>query len=153
MPSLFPLQANATTRALVEPHASALEAVCSAMEAAGVGVDPKFGHVHVLRRMSDSMRAEAAAGKVPNSWHDSMYAGAEKSARKPVTFSPMVSSLLARASIVLPEGDAKLSISQIDAALSAANLPVDKRIMVKNELAAHGLLASTDRRISTQGRL
>jgi hypothetical protein len=39
MPSLFPLQANSSTRALVEPHAAAIEAVCSAMEAAGVGVD------------------------------------------------------------------------------------------------------------------
>ena len=43
------------------------------MEASGVGTDPKFGHVHVLRRMSDSMRAEAAVGKVPHIWRDHDY--------------------------------------------------------------------------------
>ena len=67
------VDAGATTRALAEPHATALEGCAAAMEAAGVGTDPKFGHVHVLRRMSDSMRAEAAVGKVPHIWRDHDY--------------------------------------------------------------------------------
>jgi hypothetical protein len=67
------LAASASVRAMVEPHATALEGCAAAMEAAGVGNDPKWGHVHVLRRMSDSMRAEAALGKVPHIWRDHDY--------------------------------------------------------------------------------
>jgi len=67
------VEANASTRAMVEPHATALEGCAAAMEAAGVGSDPKWGHVHVLRRMSDSMRAEAALGKVPHIFRDHDY--------------------------------------------------------------------------------
>lgn len=67
------LQANAAVRNQVEPHAAALEAAYCAMEAAGVGTHPKYGHIHTLRCMSDSMRAEAAMGKVPHIWRDHDY--------------------------------------------------------------------------------
>ena len=60
-------------REWVEPHCAALESCAAAMEAAGVGTHPSMGHVHVLRRMSDGMRAEAAMGKVPHIWRDHDY--------------------------------------------------------------------------------
>lgn len=75
------INANASVRSMVEPHCSALESCAAAMESAGVGTHPSNGHVHVLRRMSDSMRAEAAIGKVPHIWRDHdypFYAGADK---------------------------------------------------------------------------
>jgi len=67
------LNANANVRSMVEPHCSALESTAAAMESAGVGVGADRGHVHVLRRMADSMRAEAAEGKVPSKWYDGSY--------------------------------------------------------------------------------
>jgi hypothetical protein len=67
------VQANAVTREMVEPHAAALEACAASMEASGVGTHPSNGHVHVLRRMASSMRAEAANGKVPSIWRDHDY--------------------------------------------------------------------------------
>ena len=67
------LSASASVRAMVEPHCAALESCAAAMEAAGVGTHPSMGHVHVLRRMSDGMRAEAAMGKVPHIWRDHDY--------------------------------------------------------------------------------
>ena len=51
---------------MVESHCAALEGCAAAMKAAGVGTHPSLGHIHVLRRMSDGMRAEAAIGKVPH---------------------------------------------------------------------------------------
>jgi S-adenosylmethionine synthetase len=71
------LQAN--TAELVEPHATTLEDIAGAMEAAGVGGgNSKFGHVTALRCMAGSMRREAAAGKIPHAYHDgySTYASA-----------------------------------------------------------------------------
>jgi hypothetical protein len=192
------VEANASTRAMVEPHASALEGCAAAMEAAGVGVEPKWGHVHVLRRMADGMRAEAAIGKVPHIWRDHdypTYASADKDneedmtkdeiskliasavteAVKPLqdankelsdklaatetkladatskarieaaaperkTITPAISALLDRVGITTPDGEEKLKVGQVDAAAKAANLPLDKRIMLKNELSRVGAL-------------
>jgi len=67
------VEANATVRAMVEPHATSLEAANAAMSAAGIGTDARYGHAVVLQRMADSMRAEAALGRVPSAFHDSSY--------------------------------------------------------------------------------
>jgi hypothetical protein len=79
IPRLHAIAASAVTRDVVEPHAAALEACAAAMAAAGVGTAPTRGHVDVLRRMANNMRAEAASGKVPSSWRDDslMYANAD----------------------------------------------------------------------------
>jgi hypothetical protein len=71
------VQANATVRAQVEPLASALESCASAMEASGVGAEPRGGHAILLRRMASAMRSDAAMGRVPSSYHDGYYASAE----------------------------------------------------------------------------
>lgn len=189
------VDANASTRALVEPHASALEAAAHGMECAGVGTAPTHGHVHVLRRMADAMRAEAAIGKVPHIWRDHDYplsaakeeidvtkeeltklvAAAVETAVKPLqeqnkdladklaaaetkvkdlgekarleaaaperrTVAPMVTALLSRTGITMPDGDGKLALASVDQALQAAGLATDKRIMVKNELSRVGAL-------------
>ncbi|WP_051382431.1 DUF6582 domain-containing protein [Bradyrhizobium sp. Tv2a-2] len=194
------VEANATTRAMVEPHCAALDACHAAMAAAGVGVHPGSGHVHVLRRMSDSMRAEAAIGKIPHIFRDHDYpmgasadtengeddvtkdeitklvAEAVTAAVKPMqdqnkeladklaaaetklkdasekarlaaeaparkTVNPMVTALLAKSGIGLPEGEDKLAMHKVDEALKAAGLDVQKRIMVKNELGRVGALS------------
>lgn len=84
------VEANATTRAMVEPHCAALDACHAAMAAAGVGTDAKHGHVAVLQRMSDSMRAEAALGKVPHIFrdHDSYYASADGGNNEEIDMKP-----------------------------------------------------------------
>jgi hypothetical protein len=178
MPSLFPRsQANAATRDMVEPHAAALDACRAAMEAAGVGTDPSNGHVHVLRRMADSMRAEAAMGKVPSAWNGvSMYAAADASApRKPLTFIPqhldasaladvldrlgpdlaLPQAVLALAASETPYGATghKVDLAALDKALAAAtNLTTSDRIKVKLALTKQGLLP-VGNRISSQGRI
>jgi hypothetical protein len=67
------LEANATVMGKVEPHASALESCAAGMEAAGIGGDPKRGHVAVLKRMAGSMRASAALGNMPSIYRDHDY--------------------------------------------------------------------------------
>jgi hypothetical protein len=133
-------------------------------EVNSVGVDPKFGHVHVLRRMSDSMRAEAASGKVPNVWHDSMYAGADNVApRKPLNQLPprldaaalvdlFFDRILPLPSTVKALGH-KVSLADVDKALSATGLAVADKIQIKNALSAKGFLLSADRFVSRQARL
>lgn len=204
------LAANATTRSMVEPHATALESCAASMEAAGIGATPNSGHSHVLRRMADSMRAEAAVGKVPHVWrdHDHMYSSRDRTGAPPAneeidltkeeltntinasiataiaplqaevtkskeelvkanealaaantkitdleaakrldaaaparkTVNPAVSALLSKAAISMPEGDKKLMVGEVDQLLAKANLPIEKRIMVKNELTRLGAL-------------
>lgn len=192
------LEASASVRAMVEPHAAALESSAAAMETAGVGTSPSNGHMHVLRRMADSMRAEASVGKVPHIWRDHDYptyasaetkdeidmtkdevtkliASAVETAVKPLqdeikasadklaaaetklkdtaekarleasspvrkTVTPQITALLSRTGIAMPDGEGKLEIGAVDAAMSKINLPTDKRIMLKNELARVGAL-------------
>lgn len=59
----------------VEPHAAKLEAAAAEMEAAGIGGDPSNGHAVALRKMAGCMRAEAAQGRMPSTYH-SFYAAA-----------------------------------------------------------------------------
>jgi hypothetical protein len=71
------LQANVATREMIEPFAVMLEDCAANMEADGIGAHSRFGHASVLRQMAQSLRAEAAAGKIPHAWHDhSTYASA-----------------------------------------------------------------------------
>ncbi|WP_426442040.1 hypothetical protein [Bradyrhizobium genosp. P] len=171
--------ANAATRDMVEPHAAALDACHAAMAAAGIGTHPTNGHVHVLRRMADSMRAEAAMGKVPSAWRDHdypVYAAADDgnaAAKRPVTFIPQnlnaaaLADILDRLNMPLPPAvkalaasgmpygatGHKISLAELDKRLSATSLTTADRIKVKFATEQNGLLASTDRRISNQARL
>jgi hypothetical protein len=67
------IEANASTIAMVEPHAQALESCAAAMEAAGIGLHPQNGHAVFVRRVAGSMRAAAAVGKVPHIFRDYDY--------------------------------------------------------------------------------
>jgi len=73
------LHAVSATVAKIEPHATKLEGVADQMEKDGVGLHATQGHVNQIRRMADSMRADAAQGKVPHAYHDSgsYWAGAD----------------------------------------------------------------------------
>lgn len=77
--STAPLQANAEMRARIAPHATALRNCAAAMEAAGIGLDSRHGHVAHLHRMANAMEAEAATGKLPHIYrdHDWLMGGAE----------------------------------------------------------------------------
>lgn len=65
----------------------------------------------------------------------------EAAAPERKTIAPMVTALLARASIGLPEGDKQLAVGQVDEALKKTGLNIQQRIMVKNELSRVGALA------------
>lgn len=65
------LHAVSATVAKIEPHATKLEAAADQMEKDGIGLHATQGHVNQIRRMADSMRSDAALGKVPHAYHDS----------------------------------------------------------------------------------
>lgn len=57
------------------------------------------------------------------------------------TISPMVSAILAKSMLNLPEGDEKLTVAQVDDACAKAGIrELDKRIMLKGELTRAGVL-------------
>jgi hypothetical protein len=56
------------------------------------------------------------------------------------TMSPQITALLARADLSMPAGDEKLNVGAVDKALKGANLSMEQRILVKNELASAGKL-------------
>ena len=64
----------------------------------------------------------------------------EASAPARKTVSPAITALMARADLALPEGDAKLNVGAVDAAMKKSNLNLEQRIQLKSELAAAGKL-------------
>ncbi len=54
----------------VKPHTDAIRAAADGMEKDGMGMHDKRGHVAHLRRMADTMDAEAVMGKVPHIYND-----------------------------------------------------------------------------------
>jgi hypothetical protein len=64
----------------------------------------------------------------------------EAAAPERKTIPPVVTALLARASISLPEGGAKMELHKLDEALKKSNLSVPQRIQLKNELSHAGVL-------------
>lgn len=72
--------------ARAEVHASLIESVASLLEADGVGLDPDQGHVRHLRRMAGALRAQAALGKVPETYVATGYLGSSthSSPREPL---------------------------------------------------------------------
>lgn len=51
---------------LIKPHSDAIRSCAAKMEAAGIGMHAKMGHVAALHSMADQMDAEAALGKMPH---------------------------------------------------------------------------------------
>lgn len=77
------LEASKEVQAKVTPHADALRACASGMQAAGIGGHSTSGHVVRLNKMADHMEAEAAMGKIPHIYRDHDFfvdAGADKKA-------------------------------------------------------------------------
>jgi hypothetical protein len=79
----------------VEPHARTLESVADAMEKDGIGSVPVHGHAAVLRHMAACMRADAAQGRMPASYHGigSGLSAAAEPARLPATTANILSQL------------------------------------------------------------
>lgn len=63
---------------------------------------------------------------------------AEEPARK--TVSPQASVLLSKVGLTMPEGDGKITAGALDTALKNANLSLDQRFLLKNELSRVGVL-------------
>ena len=93
------MQASAQTMTKVEPHAKRLDDAADKMETDGIGSDANSGHIHVLRKMASSMRADGAQGRLPGSFHTGMYAagddkgGAQKPPPAKVEDSPEFKAL------------------------------------------------------------
>lgn len=56
------------------------------------------------------------------------------------TIAPQVTTLMAKANLAFPEGDKKLQIGEVDAALAKASLSLSQRLMLKGELTKMGAL-------------
>lgn len=84
------VHAVAATVAKVEPHANRLEAAADQMEKDGIGLHDTQGHVRHLHRMAAAMRAEAAMGKMPSSYHDagSYWASGDRSRQQDLNPQP-----------------------------------------------------------------
>lgn len=70
-------------------------------------------------------------------------AAAEKAKTEPQrkTLTPQITALLAKADLSLPDGDTKLSVAAVDAALSKAGLTPVQRMTAKGELQRAGAMA------------
>lgn len=65
-------------------------------------------------------------------------AKSEEPARK--TLAPAITALLAKGDLTLPEGDSKLDLASVDAALAKSGLPIEARMQAKAALRQAGKL-------------
>lgn len=113
------LQAGKELHAKVKPHAEAIRACANGMEAAGMGMDSKQGHVAVLKRMADKMEAEAMIGHMPHIFRDHDYMGGSYASADAPAGATKEDSLEVKA---LKDSVAALTTKVSD--LSAATKPV-----------------------------
>jgi len=116
----YPLEASTETKK--EPDEMTPEDVTKAVEAAMKPVLDKLAAAET--QISDLKAAAKAASPAPE--------------RK--TVSPMVSSILARSGLTLPEDGEKLSVAKMDEVLSKGNLTTNQKIMLKSEFGRVGLI-------------
>lgn len=118
------LEAQAAIQAAAAAQTNAInDAVAAAVEAATKPLIDKLAAAETLAKDAlEKARLEAAAPE-----------------RK--TLAPGVTKLLAKSSITLPEGDAKLTVADLDAKMKASNMNLDQRMTLKNELHRAGLVA------------
>jgi hypothetical protein len=131
----------------VEPHAKRLEDAADRMEKDGLGGHPTRGHVAVLRGMAADMRADAAKGKMPHAYADSLYAAAAPKGRPVLTLmeaatakqenAPLVQQVCATAarmglSSINPAE--KIDINQLNRELTERNVGTDARMSLKGML-------------------
>jgi hypothetical protein len=178
------LTAAAAVIERVKELAASLKTIADSMETDGIGLDPEYGHVVMLRKLAGNMEASAAQGQVPYSIEGYIYTAAAAQAAATVdaaaqaaaapaadpavldelaglrtevadlkaakfnaaaeperkTLAPSILSLLAKADITMPEGDAKLKVADLDAAFDAAGTPRTQRMAVKQGLMMAGKL-------------
>jgi|ERR1700677_2786364 hypothetical protein len=120
---------------MVGKHADRLDAIADGMERDGIGGDLRNGHRLFLKRMASSMRAEAAAGRVPSTYNANadIYASAE---RPPLP--AVVQHLMASNGIDLEGG--QITIGALDAAMTDAT--ISDRFALQTALARAGRIAS-----------
>lgn len=122
-----------SVHALVKPHADAIRSCAAAMEAAGMGLDEKRGHVKVLRNMADSIESESHLGKLPYVYHDENWISAAAVPRK--ALHPNVQRLCAKAEISGP-----LPVYEIDKKIAGLGLDAQARMALKLSLSQAGLV-------------
>jgi hypothetical protein len=127
-------------RSRVERHAQALEDAAAAMAADGIGLHSTRGHSVYLKRMAESMRADAAQGRLPHAWHDTagMYAAASGPV-EPALPAPVLRTLQA-CGVDLAAKDTTISVADLDVSMTAAGIGTPEKIAAKFELARLGRL-------------
>ncbi len=100
----------------VKPHADKLEAQARELEVAGIGLEPRYGHVALLRRMAASMCAEASNGIMPSTFSGGMYA----EAAAPDT-AKLITDAVAAATKPLTDSIASMGTTIADLKASAAH--------------------------------
>lgn len=142
------LQAQSTGRiAAVTPLAEGLEAQAAKMEAAGVGTHPTHGHVRHLRTMASALRADAAAGTMPQ-----RFDGISAEGDRTPPANAMETAITAAMKTVTDQLAAfGTQINDLKAAAAAGGVQPPPRKTVPPEVTAllskHGIAAEADGKI------
>lgn len=141
--------AGAAAVAELRPSDEVEKAVTKALEANATKQAEKDAAAE--KKITDAIAASAAATKdvsdklaAAQTTIEDLKAGKRAASQSPdrKTLSPAITSILARASLTVPEGDGKLTIAQVDAALKPLNLDPVKRLEAKLSLEKAGLMAA-----------
>lgn len=115
------LQAAAVIERVKELAAS-LKTIADAMETDGIGLDPEYGHVVMLRKLAGNMEASAAQGQVPYSIEGYIYtAAAQAAAAKPCEAAAVTAAAESADVVALKDQIAGLGTQLADLKASAFN--------------------------------
>ncbi len=151
--ALDPYLTRSSTTRLVAPHAEAIHKIADDMEAAGIGCHATRGHVVQLRRMADTMIAEAVMNRVPDIYNlpggGSNFASAERvdananmnsvaGARLVVAQAEVTKKI--RAMGIEPGADGRVTAKQISEALRAKGISTGQILARTAELFRAGAI-------------
>jgi hypothetical protein len=144
------IEAGKELHSRVAPHADKLRAAADGMCAAGIGTHVTQGHVAVLRRMADSMEAEAMNGIVPHVFRDhDYYPGVSAAA------DPKVEKVEAGADVKALKDEVANLKTQLTDAIEAAKAHTDEpvRKTVSPQIATLLARAGADSGVKTGERV
>jgi hypothetical protein len=127
----------ATRISEVQRMAEGLEDLAKAFDGSGLGQHPVSGHSAILKRMAQSVRADAAVGKTPYSWSDTgLYASAAASTLP----APIIHDLRCAGLESLAGDGESIAIGDLDESLSGTDPSI--RFRIKGALFAAGKVTS-----------
>jgi hypothetical protein len=128
-------------RSEAERMAQGLDDLAKAFDGSGLGQHPVSGHSAILKRMAQSVRADAAVGKTPYSWSDSSLYAAAGTGTSTLPL-PVLHDLRCAGLETLAQDGETISLQDLNASFRETGVDPSARLRIKSALASTGRLTT-----------